>query len=152
MGKRKIGSQVSDRCPLGYLCLERYSSVYPPRQDYRGFKIPSLQADVTALYVPLPHLFFQKYIKKSLFGCFLRALLASSGEGGHVPLRPPLGPALICGNLKLSRPLRFQNVTISKAFINTYTVLDMVQHDSPRFDLYGKIRVDPEENPAPLCH
>ena len=30
--------------------------------------------------------------------------------------------------MKLSRPLPFQYVTISKAFINTFTVLDMVQH------------------------
>ena len=29
----------------------------------------------------------------------------------------------ICGNVKLARPLRFQYVTISKAFINVFTVL-----------------------------
>ena len=45
----------------------------------------------------------------------------------------------ICGNVKLSRPLRFQYVKIAKAFMNTFTVLAMVHYDSPRFELYGKI-------------
>ena len=56
-----------------------------------------LQAGVTAISVPpSSHPFFQQYMKKS-FLSFLRALLASSG--GHVPLRPPLGPALaLVGN------------------------------------------------------
>ena len=66
-------------------------------QTTGDLKSHHLQAGVTALSVPPPHthtLFFQQYMKKVVF--FLRALLASSGGGGggHVPLRPPLGPAL----------------------------------------------------------
>ena len=45
-----------------------------------------LQADVTALSVSPPHLFFQQYMKqKSFFFKGTHGLF-----GGHVPLRPPL--------------------------------------------------------------
>ena len=44
--------------------------------------------------------------------------------------------------MKLPRPLRFQYVTISKAFINTFTVIAMVHHDSPQFELHSKLGED----------
>ena len=50
-----------------------------------------LQAGVTALSVPPPFL-SAVHEKKKLFVVCIRALTVSSGR--HVPLRPPLGPAL----------------------------------------------------------
>ena len=68
-----------------------------PDQTTGDLKSHHLQAGVAAQYVPPPppfHLFYQQYKKKNVFFfCFVfkgnHGLL-----GGHVPLRPPLGPAL----------------------------------------------------------
>ena len=67
-------------------------------QTTGNLKSHHLQAGVTALSVPpLPHLFFQQYMKKFFFLSFLRALLGSSGGGGGTcPSGPPLGSGTVC--------------------------------------------------------
>ena len=64
---------------------------YPPWPDYRGFKIPSFASrGHSYICAPSPTFSFSSTWKKnSFFLSFLRALLASSGGGGHVSLRHP---------------------------------------------------------------
>ena len=83
-----------DKCtpPCFRVLFGRVQQCYILRDPTKGdFKFDHLQAWVTALSVP-SHLFFQQYMSKKFIFFIFRALSASSG--GHVPLRPPLGPAL----------------------------------------------------------
>ena len=93
---------------------------HPPRPDYRRFKIPSFTSPghtPSPVCVPMawpPFLSAELWVIRYHLGIFpncslpyilaisynaqknfFRALTTSSGEGGHVPLRAPLGPALV---------------------------------------------------------